>query len=123
MVKILLAEEHGRTNKAAPVSLDMSAAPSTQQPDAESASHISALPLISGEQSHVAHCAQATSCPLYNQLKDRYQISTGTANHAIAELKTEGLAIASRGCRAIVGSARIQGVPASPTQTPQRTAT
>jgi DNA-binding GntR family transcriptional regulator len=40
--------------------------------------------------------------PTVNQLRDRYQVSAGTANRAIAELKAEGLVIASRGRRAVV---------------------
>ncbi|MDQ3825550.1 MAG: GntR family transcriptional regulator, partial [Actinomycetota bacterium] len=41
--------------------------------------------------------------PTVDQLKDRYQMSAGTANRAIAELKAEGLVSASRGRRAVVG--------------------
>jgi integrase/DNA-binding transcriptional regulator YhcF (GntR family) len=41
--------------------------------------------------------------PTVDQLKDRYQVSAGTANRAIAELKAEGLVSASRGRRAVVG--------------------
>jgi len=40
--------------------------------------------------------------PTIEQLKDRYQVSAGTANRAIAELKAAGLVTASRGRRAIV---------------------
>ncbi len=40
--------------------------------------------------------------PTVEQLKDRYQVSAGTANRAIAELKASGLVAASRGRRAVV---------------------
>jgi len=40
--------------------------------------------------------------PTVEQLKDRYQVSAGTANRAVAELKQAGLMTASRGRRATV---------------------
>lgn len=40
--------------------------------------------------------------PTVVQLKDRYNVSAGTANRAIAELKAAGLVTASRGRRAVV---------------------
>ncbi|MCA1602451.1 MAG: tyrosine-type recombinase/integrase, partial [Acidobacteria bacterium] len=40
--------------------------------------------------------------PTAVQLKDRYHVSAGTANRAIAELKAAGLVTASRGRRAVV---------------------
>ncbi|MCA1705786.1 MAG: GntR family transcriptional regulator, partial [Actinobacteria bacterium] len=40
--------------------------------------------------------------PTVVQLKDRYNVSAGTANRAIAELKMAGLVTASRGRRAVV---------------------
>jgi len=43
--------------------------------------------------------------PTVEQLKDRYQVSAGTANRAVAELKQAGLIIASRGRRATVSAA------------------
>lgn len=42
--------------------------------------------------------------PTVEQLKDRYQVSAGTANRAVAELKTLGLVTASRGRRAVVSN-------------------
>lgn len=47
-----------------------------------------------------------TQLPTVNQLRDCYQVSAGTANRAIAELKAEGLVIASRGRRAVVSDNR-----------------
>ena len=43
--------------------------------------------------------------PTIEQLKDRYQVSAGTANRAVAELKQAGLITASRGRRATVSIA------------------
>lgn len=43
--------------------------------------------------------------PTVGQLRDRYQVSPGTASRAIAELKAEGLVSASRGRRAVVNPA------------------
>jgi len=44
--------------------------------------------------------------PTVEQLKDRYQVSAGTVNRAVAELKQVGLITASRGRRATVSVAR-----------------
>lgn len=40
--------------------------------------------------------------PTVEQLKDRYEVSAGTANRAVAELKHAGLVTVSRGSRATV---------------------
>ncbi|MGH3568912.1 MAG: tyrosine-type recombinase/integrase [Pseudonocardia sp.] len=44
--------------------------------------------------------------PTVEQLKDRYQVSAGTANRAVAALKSAGLVTASRGRRAVVTDER-----------------
>ena len=47
----------------------------------------------------------ADQLPTVGQLRDRYQVSPGTASRAIAELEAEGLVSASRGRRAVVNPA------------------
>ncbi len=87
---------------APPVSLDISAAPTAQQPDTESTSPYKRI---------AADLRGAISCgalrpgdhlPTVDELKDRYQVSAGTANRAISRLKAEGLVTASQGRRAVV---------------------
>jgi DNA-binding GntR family transcriptional regulator len=87
---------------APPVSLDAESLAAAKQADLESASPYQRI---------VADLRGAISCgalragdplPTVEQLKNRYQVSAGTANRAIAELKAEGLVRASRGRRAIV---------------------
>ncbi|MGH3844850.1 MAG: tyrosine-type recombinase/integrase [Pseudonocardiaceae bacterium] len=89
---------------APPISLEAGIAQSPMLPDAESASPYKRI---------AADLRGAISCgalhpgdqlPTVDQLKDRYQVSAGTANRAIAELKKEGLASVSRGRRAVVGN-------------------
>lgn len=85
-----------------PISLDLPDSPTAERSDTES---------LSPYQRIAADLRGAISCgalrpgdqlPTTEQLKDRYQVSAGTANRAIAELKAEGLVIVSRGRRAAV---------------------
>jgi integrase/DNA-binding transcriptional regulator YhcF (GntR family) len=88
---------------APPISSDVSAEPSTKQPDSKSAS--SPFKRIAADLRGAISCGAlrpGDQLPTVEQLKDRYQVSTGTANRAISELKTEGLVTASRGHRAVV---------------------
>jgi DNA-binding transcriptional regulator YhcF (GntR family) len=91
---------------APPVSLDTESLATAKQADLESASPYQRI---------VADLRGAISCgalragdplPTVEQLKNRYQVSAGTANRAIAKLKAEGLVRASRGRRAIVSDGR-----------------
>ncbi|MGB8255379.1 MAG: tyrosine-type recombinase/integrase [Pseudonocardiaceae bacterium] len=89
---------------APPISLDVFS-PSTKPLDTESAS--SPYKRIAADLRGAISCGALRSgdqLPTVEQMKNRYQVSAGTANRAIAELKAEGLVIASRGRRAVVMS-------------------
>jgi integrase/DNA-binding transcriptional regulator YhcF (GntR family) len=92
---------------APPVPLDAEGSPSdVKAPDLEPASPYQR---IASDLRGAISCGAlrpGEQLPTVDQLKDRYQVSAGTANRAIAELKAEGLVSASRGRRAVVGGRR-----------------
>jgi integrase/DNA-binding transcriptional regulator YhcF (GntR family) len=85
-----------------PTSLDVLGSPSAKHADTESANPYQRIATDLRGAISCGALGPGDQLPTVEQLKDRYQVSAGTANRAIAELKAEGLVIASRGRRAIV---------------------
>lgn len=107
---------------APPISLDVDS-PSAKHADTESANPYQRIAAdLRGAISCGALCP-GEQLPTIEQLKDRYQVSTGTANRAIAELKAEGLVLASRGRRAVVGNGGKTNVASVVSLNSRRTAT
>jgi integrase/DNA-binding transcriptional regulator YhcF (GntR family) len=87
---------------APPTSLDVLGSPSAKHADTEPANPYQRIATDLRGAISCGALGPGDQLPTVEQLKDRYQVSAGTANRAIAELKAEGLVIASRGRRAIV---------------------
>jgi DNA-binding transcriptional regulator YhcF (GntR family) len=89
---------------APPISLDQGFPSATKQADPES---VSPYQRIAEDLRGAITCGAlrpGDKLPTVEQLRNRYHVSAGTANRAIAKLKTEGLVSATRGRRAAVSN-------------------